>query len=181
MIGLFGLGDFSHTLLILAATQLLTPRYGSIRAAQVAGLMYVIHNVFYAGASLPIGAAADRAPRLSLLVLGYFLGGLTAVGAAILFATSTSNPIALTAVFAGAGLYIAMQDALEGMIPADLVASSSRGTAYGLMGTVNGVGDLVASVLVGTLWTAVSPVAAFLCAAALMWSGTALLWTNRET
>jgi hypothetical protein len=30
-----------------------------------------------------------------------------------------------------------------------------RGTAYGLTETVNGVGDLVASVKLGSLWTAV--------------------------
>jgi MFS family permease len=178
-VGLFGMGDFSHTLLILAATQLLTPRYGPVAAAQVAALLYAVRNVLYAGASFPVGVIADRIPSQKLLALGYFLGGLTSVGIAVLFVAATSKLAALAAVFALAGVYIAMEDALEGMIPADLVSLPLRGTAYGLMGTVNGAGDLVASVLVGTLWTAVSPVAAFLCAAALMWSGTALLWNNQ--
>ncbi len=48
------------------------------------------------------------------------------------------------------------------------------------MGTVNGVGDLVASALVGTLWTAVSPVVAFVCAGLLMLLGTAVVWNNRH-
>jgi MFS family permease len=50
-----------------------------------------------------------------------------------------------------AGLYVAAEDALEGAIPADLVPPGQRGTAYGLMGAVNGFGDLVASAMVGTL------------------------------
>ena len=62
-------------------------------------------------------------------------------------------------------------------IPAGLVAADARGTAYGLMGAVNGVGDLFASALVGTLWTTVSPASAFFAAGALMSAGAALvLW-----
>jgi predicted MFS family arabinose efflux permease len=44
-VGIFGIGDFSHSLLILAATQLLTPTMGVVEAAQVAGLLYVWRNV----------------------------------------------------------------------------------------------------------------------------------------
>ncbi len=66
----------------------------------------------------------------------------------------------------------------RGAIPADLVDSPSRGTAYGVMGTVNGVGDLVASALVGSLWTAVSPVAGFAAAAVLMLAGAGLTFWN---
>jgi len=55
-----------------------------------------------------------------------------------------------------------------------------RGTAYGSMGAVNGAGDLIASALVGTLWTAVSPVAAFGCAGALMLAGAALMRTAMD-
>jgi hypothetical protein len=60
------------------------------------------------------------------------------------------------------------------------VGQAGRGTGYGVMGTVNGVGDLVASALVGTLWTAVSPVVAFVCAGLLMLLGTAVVWNNRH-
>jgi hypothetical protein len=55
---------------------------------------------------------------------------------------------------------------------ADLApAVESRGIAYGVMGTVNGVGDLAASVLVGALCTAVSPATAFTYAALAMGAG----------
>jgi sugar phosphate permease len=77
-------------------------------------------------------------------------------------------------------VYIAMEDSLEGAIPADMVPLAARGTAYGLMGAVNGVGDLLASVLVGALWTAVSPAAGFLVAGALMSAGAALVLWNRD-
>ncbi len=177
-VGLFGLGDFSHTLLILAATQLLTPVHGAVRAAQIGALLYVLRNAVYAAASFPIGILADHMDKTKLLATGYLLGVLTAAMIAGSLALNDPSILRLAAVFACAGIYIAIQDALEGAIPADLVPDSSRGTAYGLMGTVNGVGDLTASVLVGTLWTAASPAVAFDCAGAVMMAGTLLLIRN---
>ena len=55
-VGVFGLGDFSHSLLILAATQLLTGSMGVVRAAQVAGVLYVCRNLVQVpltGATIP--------------------------------------------------------------------------------------------------------------------------------
>lgn len=56
-VGIFGMADYARTLLILAATQLLTPAHGVRHAAQIAGLLYVGHNVFYAGLLLPYRSA----------------------------------------------------------------------------------------------------------------------------
>jgi MFS family permease len=171
-VGIFGVGDFAHTLLILAATQLLTPAYGIVTAAQMAALFYVVRNVFYAGASYPVGALSDRMGRLGILVLGYVVGALTAAGFAAAFAFSWRHPAYLLGLFSLAGIYIAAEDALEGAITADLVPTvESRGIAYGVLGTVNGIGDLAASVIVGALWTAVSPAVAFAYAGAAMGAG----------
>lgn len=178
-VGVFGLGDFSHTLLILAATQLLTPTYGPVRAAEIAALLYVVHNAVYAAASFPIGALADRIDKRRLLASGYFVAVVTATLMAAAFVLRDSNPLHLGIVFALGGVHLAVQDALEGLIPADLVPVPSRGTAYGLIGTVNGIGDFAASALVGSLWTAVSPASAFGCAAAVMLGGALLLIANR--
>jgi hypothetical protein len=48
-------------------------------------------------------------------------------------------------------------------------------TAYGVMGTVNEIGDLVARLIVGFLWTVVSPTAGFVYAAAAMLVGSVLV------
>lgn len=174
-VGVFGAGDYAHTLLILAATQLLTPAYGVVRAAQIAALLYVGHNVLYAGASYPIGALSDRLGRRGLLVLGYLLGVLVSLGFVLAFALPLPSVEYLLLLFALAGTYIAAEDALEGALTADFVGPEIRGTAYGVMGTVNGVGDLVASVVVGFLWTVVSPVAGFAYAAVAMLVGALLV------
>ena len=171
-VGVFGIGDFAHTLLILAATELLAPTYGVVAAAQMAALFYVVRNVFYAGASYPVGALSDRVGRRGILVLGYAIGALTAAGFVVAFAFSWRHPAYLLGLFCLAGIYIAAEDALEGAMAADLVPTvESRGIAYGVLGTVNGIGDLAASVIVGALWTAVSPSVAFAYATAAMVAG----------
>ncbi len=177
--GLFGLGDFAHTLMILAATQLLAPRYGLARAAGLAALLYVVHNVFYAGSAYPVGALSDRWGRRGLLAAGYGVGALTALGFALAFVRKAPGLPLLCVLFVLAGVSIAFVDALEGAMTADFVEDARRGTAYGLLGTVNGVGDLVASVMVGSLWAAASPGLAFSTAAGLMTLGAVVLASAR--
>ena len=174
-VGVFGAGDFAPTLLTLAAIQLLAPGYGIVRAGQIAALFYVIRNVAHALIAFPAGVLGDFASKRHILAAGYALGGITAVAAGALFAWRVSAISAIGAVFVLAGMYTGIQDAMEGAIPADMIASADRGTAYGLLGAVNGAGDLIASALVGTLWTTVSPVPAFCSAGALMLTGAALL------
>jgi len=100
------------------------------------------------------------------------VGALTAAGLVVAFAFSWRHPAFLLGLFCLAGIYIAAEDALEGAMTADLVpAAESRGIAYGVLGTVNGIGDLAASVIVGALWTAVSPSVAFAYATAAMVAG----------
>ena len=177
--GIFGMGDFARTLMILAATQLLAPTCGVEHASQLAALFYVAHNLFYAGCSYPIGALSDRLGRRGLLALGYLAGGFASVGLVAAFLWQLHAAVYLLALFGLAGFSIAVVDALEGAITADLITDPVRGTAYGVLGTVNGMGDLVASVVVGSLWTAFSPVLAFAYAALMMGTGAVVMYRTR--
>jgi len=76
-------------------------------------------------------------------------------------------------------VFIAAEDTLEGAITADYIPTETRGIGMGVLGTVNGIGDFGASVVVGVLWTAVSPVAAFGFAASLMLLGAVFLMRTR--
>jgi MFS family permease len=180
-VGLFGAGDFSPTLLTLAAVILLRSAHGPVRAAQLGALLYAIRNIVYAAAAFPIGALADRMPKLPLLAGGYFCEAFAAAWLALLFTRSSASFAMLAIVFVVSGIFAAAKDTLEGAIPPDLTDAESRGTVYGTLGAVNGGGDLLASALTGTLWTAVSPVAAFSVAAGLMTIGaTSVVLTARR-
>lgn len=179
-VGLFGLGDFAHTLLIAAAAALLVPRYSLVGAAQIAGLLYAGRNVVQTLASYPVGALADRVGHRPVLVVGYALGAATAGLVAVAFALRSDSLVLLGAVFVLAGLYVAVQEALEGAMTADYVPTETRSVGFGVLGAVNGVGDLVSSVAVGVLWTTVSPVLAFGLAGGVMLAGTLALAGQRD-
>lgn len=174
-IGLFGMGDFAPTFLILAATTLLTPEYGIIKAAQIAGIMYIVRNVAYALASFPIGALSDKIKRVNILIAGYFIAVITVLGFAFAFIFNYTSITLLLVLFTLAGIFIAAEDTLESAITADHIESEKRGIAMGVLGTVNGIGDFIASILIGFLWTGFSPVYGFVVAAILMLIGTITL------
>jgi MFS family permease len=177
--GVFGVGDFSPTLLILAATQLLTGGHGAMAAVQIAALLYALRNVLYTAASYPVGALSDHFGRRGVLGFGYFLGAVVMGGFIVAFLANTSSILWLGVLFALAGVFIAIEDAMEGAMTADLVPEeSSRGTAYGVLGTVNGVGDFFSSAVVGLLWSA-SPIWGFTYAAVAMLLGAMLLYRVR--
>jgi len=174
-VAVFGVGDFSHSLLILAATQLLAGGLGLVQAAQVAGLLYVWRNLVQVLTSYPVGALADRLGSLPVLVAGYALGVLTALLAALAFWLRVDSLPLLVLLFTVAGLYVSVQEALESTVTADMVEPQTLALSYGALGTVNGTAKFISSATVGLLWSAVSPVLAFVCAAVLMAAGTAAL------
>lgn len=179
-VGIFGIGDFSHSLLILAATQLLTPSMGVVHAAQVAGLLYVGRNVVQVVLSYPVGVLADRVGHLRVLIAGYVLGALTAILTALAFWLATDNMWLFAAIFFVAGLHVTVQEALESTVTAEMVSAQALTTSYGALGTVNGTAKFISSAGVGVLWTAVSPVLGFALAAIMMSVGSVALFRVRE-
>lgn len=153
-VGLFGIGDYSHTLLILAATELLTPHFGALRAAGIGGTLYVLHNVVYAAAAFPAGALADRYGPQRVLAWGYSLAALAPLSVAAYFSLQLASVPLLGLTFCVAGLVNGVQDTLEGASTGALAPSEQRGLAFGLLGATNGVGDLISSLVVGALWSA---------------------------
>ena len=124
-----GCGSF----LILDATQMLTPYLGIVKAAQMAGLFYVLRNIVQVATSYPVGAMADRYGSIPVLVVGYVLGTLTAILTMPAFWLSVDSIVYLGGIFFIAGLYMAIQEALEASVTADLVSPGTLGTSYGAL------------------------------------------------
>jgi MFS family permease len=176
LIGVFthGIGDFAPTLLILRAMHVLTPGMGAAKAATFATGLYTFLNIVSAVATYPAGALGDRFGKRGLLVIGYLFG--TATYAGFIFERPTLP--ALSALFALAGIHIAMQQSLEKSLAAELLPAGARGSGFGALATVNGIGDLVSSVVVGALWSGVSATAGFAYAATLAFAGAALIYSS---
>ncbi len=170
-----GLGNFSHSLLILAATHLLAPSIDIMHATQVAGLLYVGRNAVQVLASYPVSAWADRIGPLPLWVAGYALGAATAVLAALAFCLGIGSLPLLATSFVAAGLYVAMQEALESTVAAGMIEPQALTMSYGALGTVDGSAKFLSSAVVGTVWTMTSPVLGLGLAVVLMLTGTVAL------
>jgi MFS family permease len=173
-VGLFGAGDFAHSMLILAATQLLTPAWGPLKAAGIGGSLYVLHNIVYAAAAYPAGALADRYGHQRVLAWGYSISAAAPLSIGVYFFLHLGSIPLLAASFALAGLVNGVQDTLEGATTGVLAPTAQRGLAFGLLGATNGMGDLISSVVVGALWTAY-PALGFGYAAFMMALGAAVM------
>lgn len=171
-VGIFGAGDFSHTLLILYASRMLAPAHGLGRAASLAVGLYTLHNVFYAASAYVSGWISDHVPhRKVILAGGYALAGFTA----ILLCTGTHSFWLLAVIFVMAGLYLGTEEALEDSLAAEIVPKEQHGMAFGTLAAVNAGGDFISSLLVGFLWSAFSVQAAFAASAILFFAGSALI------
>ncbi|HEX4055983.1 MAG TPA: MFS transporter [Tepidisphaeraceae bacterium] len=147
-VGIAGIGDFSNTLLILWATQAWTPRFGRHTAAAWAMTFYIGYNVVYTLSSYFSGGLADRFPKNRVLATGY---AIAVIPAAALLWPGTSF-IKFAIVFAFSGLYMGVWETLENSTAATLLPSAARGTGFGVLATVQGIGDFLSSTIVGFLW-----------------------------
>jgi MFS family permease len=152
-VGLFGSGDFAHSMLILLATQKLAPAFGIAKAASLAIGLYVAHNGCYAASAPVSGWLADRFNKPFVLSAGYALAG--AMAALIIVLPPTLWTFIL--VFVLGGIYIGIEETLEDSLCAELVNEEQHGMAFGVLATVNGIGDFVSSIVVGLLWTQFGP------------------------
>jgi MFS family permease len=160
----FELGNAAATLLILRATELLTPEHGQHAAVRLGLLLYTGYNLAATLVSVPGGHLVDRRGGTAVLGLGAAAFGAAYLGLAL---TGASILILLTC-FLAAGVGIGFVETAQHAAVASLAPSELRGSAFGLLAAVQSFGNLAASLVAGVLWTAVSPEAAFLYLAGWM-------------
>jgi hypothetical protein len=166
MIGViaFEIGNCATTLLILRATDLFAAGHGREAATQLAVLLYVGYNVAAAPVSVPAGVARRPARPGP----GPGRRGVLFAAEYAWFAAGPAGPVALLPAFVLAGLGIGCAETAESAAVAALAPGHLRGSAFGLLATVQAGGNLIASTVAGLLWSAVSPLAAFVFPAAAM-------------
>jgi MFS family permease len=170
-VGFFGAGDFAHSMLILLAAQKLMPQFGAAKAASIAVGFYLLHNIFYAASAPIAGWLADKFKKQFVLASGYALAAIMALCVIIL----PANIFALGFVFLIGGTFNGIVETLEDSFCAELVSEKHHGMAFGVLATVNAVGDFLSSIIVGTLWTVFGTAIAFGYSAILFCVGALLV------
>lgn len=168
-VSFFEVANVATTLLILRATQQLTPSLGLQSATEVAIGLYTGYNAAATIASLPAGRLSDRWGAISVLTAGVFFFLVAYLG----FAVSVPNIAILAASFIVAGLAIGCIETCEHAAVATLAPTDLRGSAFGLLATVQSFGNIGASAVAGVLWSIFSPTVAFVYLA--LWSLVAVL------
>lgn len=146
---LFALANFSFAFLILRANSLGVP-------AVLATMLYLLFNLVYAGASIPVGVAGDKFGRRKILLWGYLAFALMFVGWMLASEAWQAWPL-----FALYGFAFAINEVLGRTAVSDLVSAEQRGAAFGAYHGAVGIAVFPASAVAGILWQFFGPGAAF--------------------
>jgi MFS family permease len=176
-ISAFEVGNAAATLLILRATDQLTPAHGHDSAVKLGLLLYAGYNLAAAATSLPAGRLHDRRGSVVVLSLGVS-SFLVAYGG---FAVSGATLVLLAVLFLLAGAGKGLVETAEQAAVAVLAPEEVRGSAFGVLAAIQSFGNLAASAIAGALWTLVSPRAAFVYLAGWMLVSLVTLITARAT
>jgi MFS family permease len=164
---LFAVGNSSDMFILLKARDV-----GMGTSAVI--LLYVLYNVVYSAASLPLGGLSDRVGQYPLVLTGYALFAAVYLG----FAAAASG-WALAGLFAAYGLYIAATEGTSKALIGRAIPTGERASALGLYYTATGLASFAASTVGGALWSAVGPWATFAFGAAAALAAAALMLLGR--
>jgi len=163
----FEVGNLAATLLILRATELMIHTHRLELATAIGLGLYTAYNLAATLASFPAGRLSDHlGQRGPLLVVT--LGVMAFLVSYVVFAVSPAMIVVLAVAFILAGVGIGCVETAQTAAVASLAPESLRGSAFGLLATVQAAGNVVASTVAGLLYTLISPTTAFLYVAAWM-------------
>jgi MFS family permease len=120
-------------------------------------VIYSVYNMVYALASPFLGHVADQWGRRQIVVSGLLVFSFVYGG----FAWMAAPPWVVIALFAIYGLYSAATDGVGRALATELLPEGMRAYGLGWIGTVTGVGALIASITAGLIWESWGPAAAF--------------------
>jgi MFS family permease len=152
---LFTLARFSEAFLLLRAQS-------AGLAIALVPLVLVVMNIAYALSAYPAGALADRANKVTVLIVGFSL-----LVAADLLLAIDGNGWTLGLGVVLWGLHMGFTQGLLASLVAETAPPELRGTGYGVFNMTGGLALLVASVLAGLLWDRIGPSATFLTGAGI--------------
>ncbi len=170
VVAVFGAGNFAPAFFTLRAAEMLTPSLGHAAALSGAVLFYILHQAIASAASFPGGWLADRFGKPLVLAAAY-----AAFSAACVLGIVGSGPLAVALMALPLGISAPIVIATEQSLTSSLVPERVAGTAFGVLGAVNGVGDLASSVVAGILWTSIGAGAGLGYGAVLGLAGAVLL------
>lgn len=138
-------------------------------------LFYTVYNLSYAAVSMTAGRTSDKHGTRSLIIAGYLILNVSYL--VLYFASSVPS---LVVSFLILGLFPALTDGVQRAHAAKLTAEKQRGSAYGSLNAVSGIGVMAAGIGGGYIWQFFGPSWALLVASITVVVGLLLFISDRE-
>ncbi|BDU71055.1 MFS transporter [Mesoterricola silvestris] len=155
LVFLFALANSSDAFLVLRARQ------AGFSIREILGV-FLLFNLLAASLALPVGRLSDRYGRVPFLAMGWAV-----YAAAYAVMGTATSPAPFAAALLGYGAFYGFTEGVEKALLADLLPAASRGTGFGALQSVLGLGALVSSPLMGLLMARAGARVAFGVEAAL--------------
>lgn len=139
--GIFGLGAFNFSFLLLKASDM------GIEESMIP-IVYALINISHTLIGIPAGILADKIGKEIILIAGYFI---FVVSIFLMIFLSGNQLYAYVFAFVF-GLYVGIIETVQRAIIPKFVPSESRGTGFGLYYLVIGISFFICNVIFGYLW-----------------------------
>ncbi|MBW3019764.1 MFS transporter [Candidatus Woesearchaeota archaeon] len=140
---IFAIGNFSYMFFILKTMNL----FEGIFVIAIPILLYTLFQMFYTSFAYPSGAIADKIGKDKVLLAGYSLMSIVALG--FIFSSKWEHFLVFFALY---GVMYALVQSNERAFVSDLSARSYRGTALGTFYTITSLASLPSGLLAGFLF-----------------------------
>jgi MFS family permease len=143
IIGVFSLGAFNYSFVLLQSTNLGIEQ-------NFVPIIYSIINITHTIIGIPAGILSDKIGKEKVVIIGFFLFVMAAL--LMYFSEQSNNIFYIISIPLVYGLYVGISETVQRALISKYVSEHNRGTAFGFFGLIIGVCLLIGNVTFGFLW-----------------------------
>ena len=142
IIGIFSLGAFNYSFVLLKSTDLGIEQ-------NFVPIIYAIINISHTAIGIPAGILSDRIGKEKVLIIGFLVFIISAL---LMYLSEKNDIIYIISIPLIYGLYVGISETVQRALVAKYVSENNRGTAFGFYGLIVGICLLIGNVTFGFLW-----------------------------